>query len=42
MHHANVAAFAELQVCDFKHWRSFGWRRPGTWQLNGYLLGIGI
>jgi hypothetical protein len=42
MHHADVAAFAELQICYFKHWRAFSRGRPGARQLNGYLLGIRV
>jgi len=42
MHHADVAAFVDLQICYFKHWRTFGWGRSGTGQLNGYLFGIRV
>jgi hypothetical protein len=42
MHHANFAAFAELQIYYFKHWRAFSWGRPGARQLNSHLLGIRV
>jgi hypothetical protein len=42
MHHADLAAFTELQICYFKHWRSFGWGWPGTRQLNSHLLGVRV
>ena len=42
MQHADLAAFAELQICYFKHWRSVSWGRAGAWQLNSDLLGIRV
>src|SRR5947207_14904456 len=42
MNHADLAAFAELQICNFKHWRSVSWGRPGAWRLNSHLLGIRV
>jgi len=42
LHHGYVTAFTELQIRNFKHWRSFRWAWSGARQLNENLFGIRI
>ena len=42
LHHADVAAFAELQIRYLEHWRSFACAWAATGQLYENLLGTRI